>query len=147
MPELNLRERALRFLARREYARDELARKLAPYTEDRDEIAALLDDFTRRGWLSEARFVAMTVQARREKFGSRRIAHELREKGVSEEAIAAVLPEIRESELENARAVWVKKFGCPPLDAKEQAKQTRFLMGRGFGAETIAKVLRRQKDD
>ena len=142
MPEPSLRERALAYLARREHSRAELARKLAAYCDDRDEINTLLDDFAQRGWLSEARFAEMVVQARHGKFGSRRIAHELREKGVSEETIAAALPEVRESELETARAVWAKKFGALPADAQEKAKQMRFLASRGFGQEIIFKVLK-----
>ncbi|MDD5330452.1 MAG: recombination regulator RecX [Sulfuricella sp.] len=136
-----LREHALRFLARREYTRDELARKLAPLTEDEAEIAALLEDFQQRGWLSEQRFVEQTVHARQAKFGARRIAHELKEKGISAEAIEAALPQLRESELETARAVWQKKFGQPPEDARERARQMRFLMSRGFGTETIRRVM------
>ena len=147
MPEPDLRSRALGYLARREHSRAELARKLAPYTEDRDELASLLDDFTRRGWLCETRFAEMVVQARQGKFGSRRIVHELREKGVSEETIAAALPEVRENELETARAVWAKKFGSLPADAKEQVKQMRFLASRGFGTETIRRVVRGKKDE
>lgn len=149
MPEPDLRSRALACLARREHTRIELERKLAPYCEDREEIAALLDDFTQRGWLCETRYAEMLVQARQGKFGSRRIIHELREKGVSEETIAAALPEVQENELElkAARAVWAKKFGTVPADAREKARQMRFLAGRGFGQETIAKVLRRQEND
>ncbi|MBS4097482.1 MAG: recombination regulator RecX [Sulfuricella sp.] len=139
---MTIRERALAYLARREHTRAELARKLAPYCEERGEIDALLDDFTRHGWLSEERYADMLVTARQGKYGSRRIVHELREKGVSEEGIAAVLPEVRENELETARAVWAKKFGTPPADAKEKAKQMRFLAGRGFGQEIIFKILK-----
>ena len=142
MPEKELRERALGYLARREHTRQELARKLAASCEDGDEIEALLDDFAKRGWLSEARYVDMVVQARQGKFGSRRIAHELREKGVSEESIAAAVTEVRDGELESARAVWAKKFGSLPADAKEKARQMRFLASRGFGQETIYKVMR-----
>ena len=83
-PEIGLRARALGMLARREYSRPELARRLAPHTENPDEIPELLDDFERRGWLSEHRVVEQVVSSRRQRFGARRIAHELREKGVSE---------------------------------------------------------------
>ena len=38
-----LRERALRLLARREHARAELARKLAPHAESGEALAALPD--------------------------------------------------------------------------------------------------------
>lgn len=140
MPEPSLRERALRFLARREYTRNELARKLAPHTEDEAEIAALLEDFQQRGWLSEQRFIEQMVHARQGKYGARHIASELREKGVSAEAIEAVLPQLQECDLETARAVWQKKFGRQPADARERARQMRFMMSRGFGLNIIGKL-------
>lgn len=87
------------------------------------------------------------MHARRAKYGVRRILHELKEKGVSADAVAAVLPELQESELETARAIWAKKFGILPQDARERARQSRFLASRGFGAETITKVLRCPADD
>ncbi|MDD5404216.1 MAG: recombination regulator RecX [Sulfuricella sp.] len=144
---LSLRERALGFLSRREHSRLELKRKLAPYAEDEQEVESLLADFATRGWLSEARFTEQIMHARRAKYGVRRILHELKEKGVSADAVAAVLPELQESELETARAIWAKKFGILPQDARERARQSRFLASRGFGAETITKVLRCQADD
>ncbi|MDP2962602.1 MAG: recombination regulator RecX [Sulfurimicrobium sp.] len=145
--DMSIRERALGFLSRREYSRLELKRKLSPHAEDEHEVESLLDDFSSRGWLSEARFAEQIVHARRSKYGAQRIAHELKEKGVSADAVAAILPGLRESELETARAVWMKKFGTPPQDARERAKQMCFLASRGFGAETITMVLRRQEDD
>ncbi|MBZ0105015.1 MAG: recombination regulator RecX [Sulfuricella denitrificans] len=142
MPDPGLRERALGFLSRREYSRLELKRKLAPHAEHEHEVESLLDDFAARGWLSEARFTEQVVHARRSKFGAQRIVHELKEKGISADAVAAILPDLRESELETARAVWAKKFGALPQDARERAKQMRFLMSRGFSSGTIGKVLR-----
>lgn len=140
--DMTMRERALQFLARREHTRSELQHKLAPHAEDKAELETLLDDFSRRGWLSEQRFTEQLIHARQGKFGSRRIAHELKEKGVSAEAVAAALPQLQEGELTTARAVWEKKFGTLPGDAKERAKQMRFLASRGFGQETIYKVVR-----
>jgi regulatory protein len=142
MPERSLRERALACLARREYSRLELKRKLAPHAGDESELDALLEDFQQRGWLSEARYTAQLVHARRARFGTQRIVQELREKGVNEAAIGAALPELKDSELETARAVWAKKFGVPPANAREKAKQARFLASRGFGQDVIWKVLR-----
>lgn len=146
MPEPSLRERALRLLARREYTRKELAQRLAPHTEDEAEVAALLEDFQQRGWLSEQRFVEQMVHARSSKYGSWHIAQELREKGVSEEAIAAALPQLKENDLETARAIWAKKFGAPPQDARERAQQVRFLASRGFRLDVIFRVLGRDED-
>ena len=129
-------------LARREYSRFELERRLAPFTEDPAEISELLDDFERRGWLSERRVVAQVLASRRRRFGAQRIAHELREKGLSDAAIAGAQMQLKEGELETARAVWMKKFGVVPVNARDKARQMRFLQGRGFGLEVIRRLLR-----
>jgi regulatory protein len=138
----DLRARALSCLARREYSRQELRRKLAPHAEDAGALDTLLDELQTRGWLSEARFVEQILHARQGKYGMQRIAHELREKGIAEALIEEALPQIKETELETARAVWAKKFGALPQDAKERARQMRFLQSRGFSPDVIGKVLR-----
>ena len=141
-PILSLRVRALKALARREHSRQELQAKLLPHSEDAEEVGRLLDDFEKRGWLSEARFVEQLSTVRRRKFGAARILHELREKGVSEPALEVARASLKGSEVEAARAVWQKKFGNLPATAEERAKQMRFLAGRGFSAEVVHKVLR-----
>jgi regulatory protein len=45
-------------------------------------------------------------------------------------------------ELERARAVWAKKFSAAPADAREWARQARFLQSRGFSTEIIRKLLK-----
>jgi len=129
-------------LARREYSRLELERKLASFTEIAGEIAELLDDFERRGWLSESRVVEQVLASRRRRFGAQRIAHELREKGLSEAAIAGAQLQLQESELDTARAVWMTKFGVVPANARDKARQMRFLQGRGFSLDIIRRLLR-----
>ena len=67
-----LRERALRLLARREYARTELARKLSSHAESAEAIERLLDDLTARRLLSDERYVEMRMNAREARFGNAR---------------------------------------------------------------------------
>lgn len=153
-PDISLRARALQYLARREYSRAELRGKLLPHVqEDADfehafdfsgpvNVDALLDDLAARGWLSDERAATQLVHAKRRRFGTQRIIHELRQKGIAEELISAALPELKDSELEAAREVWKKKFGTAPQDEKEKARQARFLQSRGFSMDTIFKVLR-----
>jgi regulatory protein len=148
-PEVSLRARALQYLARREYSRAELRGKLLPHVQADAEfeqsqpvdLDALLDDFTARGWLSDERAATQLVHAKRSRFGTQRIAHDLRQKGIAEELISAALPALKDSELEAARSVWQRKFGTLPQDAKEKARQMRFLQSRGFGFDVIFKVL------
>lgn len=153
-PELSLRARALQYLARREYSRAELRGKLLPHVQaDADfeqaldssghvNLDALLDGFTARGWLSDERAATQLVHAKRSRFGTQRITHDLRQKGIAESLISDTLPQLKETELETAREVWQKKFGTAPQDEKEKAKQVRFLQSRGFALDVVFKVLR-----
>ncbi|MDX8379638.1 MAG: recombination regulator RecX [Gallionella sp.] len=147
-PELSLKARALQCLARREYSRAELAAKLQPYVQVEDDfeqlqpidLDALLNDLSVRGWLSDERAAMQLVHVRRHRFGMQRITQELRQKGISEKLIDLAIPELKDSELESARGVWQRKFATVPQDAKEKAKQVRFMQSRGFGFDVIFKV-------
>lgn len=137
----SLRTRALGYLARREHSRLELERKLAPHAQTPEELSSVLDALEQRGFLSAMRMVEHVVNMRKGRFGSLRIANELRVKGIEQNLIAAVLPNIKETEQESAREVWRKKFGVMPANAKDFGRQMRFLMARGFAPEVIRRVL------
>ena len=139
--EKSLRQRALEYLGKREYSYTELGQKLKAYADDGDDIPALLEDFKARGWLSDARFTEQIVHARQTKFGSAKIAHELREKGVADHLIADAIEQVKDNELDNATEVWRKKFKHGPQSREEWAKQARFLQSRGFSFDMIKKVL------
>ena len=139
----SLKKRALELLTRREHTRRELARKLAAHAEDPAAIERVLDELEGRGWLSESRVAEQLIHARRARFGARKIERDLRDRGVSEEAVAAAMPTVKEGELEAARAVWRRKFsGRQPRNQAERARQARFLQGRGFDLEVIMKILK-----
>jgi regulatory protein len=135
-----LRERAYALLARREYARRELFRRLSVDAEV-DEVETLLDELEAANQLSDARYAEMLLHAREGRHGSRRLASELREKGVDAETAQGIIEQAREADMQSCRAVWAKRFGVLPADIKERAKQTRFLIGRGFPVGVISKVL------
>jgi len=138
---LSLRERALTLLARREHGRAELRRKLAPHA-CAEEVESLLDELSRQGWLSDVRFAESLVRAKGARVGSLAIAHTLRQRGVPEALVQSQLAALSTSELERAREVWRRRFGSPPRDARERARQMRFLQGRGFPLEVILRVVR-----
>ena len=137
-----MRVRAMRYLARREHSRAELYGKLLPYVQEGEDLEAVLDELEKRNWLSDVRAATQWVGAKRGRFGAQRIAHELRQKGIAEELIAEAVPQLKETELEAAREVWLKKFGVLPRDAKEKARQVRFLQSRGFSLDVTLKVLK-----
>jgi regulatory protein len=140
--QLTLRERALGLLARREHSRAELARKLRPHVVAEDDLDALLDDLARRKQLSEERYAESRANALSRKFGAARIAQELRAKGVDKELAGRAAEAARSTEVERARAVWLRKFRKPPESREERAKQMRFLQSRGFSFDAIRAVIR-----
>ena len=149
-PAKSLRQRALDYLGKREYSYAELGQKLKTYLaedEDFELITAILEDFKTRGWLSDARFTEQIVHARSHKFGTSKIANELREKGVSQDLIESAIEQVKENELENAIEIWRKKFKKSPDSREEWARQGRFLQSRGFGFDVIKRVLNQKELD
>lgn len=162
----DLRARALRLLARREYSRQELASKLlskpAPKAARRNqrdtfaaesfvdeayepptetEVHALLDDLERRKMLSDDRYAEMRARLRAPRYGDSRLRQELTQKGIDRDTITAVLAE-QPNELARCREIWLKKFGQLPRDMNERAKQTRHLASRGFSMRVVQQVIR-----
>ena len=138
---LDLRQRALNLLARREHSRAELAAKLAIHGSA-DDIEPVLNDLQRSGLLSDARAAGAFLRSQSARFGIARLRQRLRARGIAAELIdrelqaADLVPE-----LERARAVWARKFAGPPVDRREWARQARFLQSRGFTADIIRNLL------
>ena len=108
------------------------------------EALLLLGVFLNRERIDQAKCVDLRAHIVR--FGAQRIAHELREKGLSDAAIAGAQLQLQASELDAARVVWMKKFGVAPANARDKARQMRFLQGRGFSLDIIRRVLRDIED-
>jgi regulatory protein len=137
----SLKGRALRLLSTREHSRVELQRKLQRYEEEPGSLQAALDELQAKGFISESRVLESVVNRRANKLGAARIQQELQTKGLAADLVAEAVSDLRASELARAREVWRKKFGQPPSDASERAKQVRFLAGRGFAGDAIRRVV------
>ena len=140
-PTLSLTGRALRLLSQREHSRAELQRKLAPHEETPGELAALLEKLAVKDLQSDQRAVDSLVYRRSAKLGTQRLRQEMQSKGMDPQAVAQAVAQLRTSEQARALEVWRKKFGSPAATSAERAKQVRFLAGRGFSGEAIARVV------
>jgi regulatory protein len=138
---LSLKGRALQLLAQREHSRAELLRKLAAYEQSQGQLQAILDELQAKGFINEERVIESVVHRRASKLGAARIRQELQAKGLPPEAMAQALAQLKGTEMERAREVWQRKFGQAATDPKEHARQTRFLMSRGFAAEVVRKIV------
>ncbi len=136
-----LRDRALRLLARHEHCRAELRGKLLAQAED-GEVDALLDQLEASGLLSDRRFAESFVAARRGRYGQLRLRYALRGKGVADALIDEALASDSGDDLALARQLWQRKFPAPPNDAREYARQARFLQSRGFAGDLVRRILK-----
>ena len=68
-------------------------------------------------------------------------ANDLRAKGIGGELATATLAALKSTEAGRAQALWQNKFGEPPADASERARQMRFLQARGFASDLIRKTV------
>lgn len=129
-------------LARREHGRVELTRKLRQRGALPDMIDAALDRLTEEGLLSESRYLESFVSYRaRSGYGPLRIREELSQRGLQRADIELAIRESGISWQEQLEDTWRRKFsGHLPIDARERAKQGRFLSYRGYSMEMISRL-------
>jgi regulatory protein len=159
MKPLSLKLRAISLLSQREHSLTELRRKLKRIVIQREaasdgeldaaaastEVEDLLLWLQEQGYLSESRFIESRINARSPRYGSLRIKQELAQHGLALSAENQQL--LKDSELERARAIWQRKFaGQQAEDLAARAKQTRFMLARGFPFDVIQRLLRAQSD-
>lgn len=137
---------AIGLLARREYSRAELARKLAKKSFDDTAIDECLDALAEQDLQSDARFAASFIRSRILRGqGVIRIKGELRQRGVDQDTVNSAFADVERDEqvdwFELARDILVRRFDSPGETPKERAKRERFLAGRGFDFEQIRYAL------
>ena len=145
-----VRRTAMDLLARREHGRVELTRKLRQRGAPPEMIETALDRLTEEGLHCEARYLESFVSYRaRSGYGPARIRKELSQRGLQRADIDLALRECGISWQTQLEDTWRRKFaGKLPEDAKERARQGRFLSYRGYTMDMIGRVLSgREFDD
>ena len=141
-PPPSLKARAIGLLARREYPRSELRDKLLATGAAREEVDAVLDEIAASGYLSDERFAHAMVRQKSGGYSKRAIAATLKAKGVVGETATDALAGAEQDDYTTMLALWRRRFGTPPANDREKARQVRFLQSRGFGLSAIFKLLR-----
>ncbi len=150
--ESQLYEYAVGALGRRMRSVAELKRLLRQRVEPETEIGQTLVELVIRklkdqGYLNDAKFAATYSTFRRdnEKYGRRRVATDLKIKGVHsevlEKAMDSTFAEVDDEK--QAREYLRRKRLKKPVDKKQAARVFRQLMRAGFGAKTIFTILRK----
>lgn len=129
-------------LARRDYARAELAGKLQAHAGEGDDLPALLDELQSLGFLSDARFAEQLAHRHRGRHGPLTVERELRRRGVADDVVDATLDAARSTEYDEAQRILRRKFAAAPASMQDWAKQGRYLQTRGFSLDVIRRLLR-----
>jgi regulatory protein len=138
----DVREAAIALLARRDFSRCELERRLASQRYAPEEIAALVREFLESRALDDARFAQnyVSYHAGRGQ-GPLRIHGDLEAMGVAAGVIEAALAEGPDWRA-LAREQCLRRFGPKvPAGRREQWRQARFLQSRGFSSDHIRSAL------
>lgn len=141
------RERALRVLGYRDRSQHELERRLLDDGYPERIVRLIIDRLTELGLLDEVRFAESWARARAASgVGPRRIAFELREKGVdparTEAAIETAFAETRS--VDRARALIRRRV---PADRSERDRLVKRLVRRGYPLATALEALRQESEE
>ncbi len=141
--ERTVRTAALALLAGRDFARNELAKRLLRRGYPTAIVTTVVEGLAAQRLLSESRFVEQFIRQHAGRgHGPVRIRVELRERGVADGDIEEGLAAATEDWAGIARETRRKRFGLsPPGDYRERARQARFLQYRGFSAEQVRAAL------
>ena len=135
---VQLRNRAYKYLARREYSRWELKQKLQSF--DRyDQVDLLLEELVQQNAQSDQRFAEQLGRARVSAGkGSIVLEQELKQHQIDPIIVELIMQTYDGEWRALAEKARKKKFGPEmPTDYKAWARQARFLQQRGFSTSDI----------
>ena len=135
LTESEVRDIAMRYLGRREYAVEELRIKLLQRGADSEITDQVVSDLANENLVSDQRFTEMYVRMQiRRLFGPMKIRGVLRSRGIADRLINEAMPDSSDVWFE-AASQWASKRCRGDLDYTERAKIYRSLMNRGFSHE------------
>jgi regulatory protein len=145
------REKCLRLLAVRARSTAELRERLRRVGFAPNVVGSVIADLTETGLVDDAEFARSWVASRQAAggFGKQKLRWELRRKGVAEKLIETALEKAVSDETEEEQALLLaqKRLKGEVEDVRGLARVRRLLIGRGFGFDTVDRVMRRISSD
>lgn len=135
-----VREAALRLLARREHSRRELETKLVGKGWPPALVGEVISNLADAGLQSDRRFAESFARQRAGRFyGPRRIFAELAQRGIDSGLAAAAIDSLEIDFFELAADYYRRKYGSGAGDAdyRERAKRSQAMYRRGFESEHL----------
>jgi regulatory protein len=143
------RERAIDLAYRAVATRDRTVAELRTFLERKRvepvAIEGAVAELVEAGFLDDARYARRFAEDKRalERWGSERIARDLRRRGVGPEQVeAAVATRDRDGELASALVLLEARFPAPPADDRERDRAWSLLVRRGYQPELAYEAVR-----
>lgn len=139
----DMRMAAMNLLARREHSLGELRQKLRRRFDNVAMLETQLQKLVEENLQSDDRFAESFARQRAGRgYGPARVRQEMREKNLSDIAIARAFESAELDWPALAETVFRKKFGEPGrVELKEKARRMRFMQYRGFSADHYEHLL------
>ena len=135
------KERGLRILGYRERSAAEVSQRLSDDGYPPETAGDTVARFTELGLIDDCRFAAVYSRSRLAAgFGTRRIASELKQRGIAPEIAATALHEALDGRDEVDRAIDALR-GKVPRDRRERERMLRHLVSKGFELSTALAAL------
>ncbi len=139
----DVRDAALRLLARREHSYVELRRKLGRKGWPDELVDLELSALSEAGLQSDQRYAESYVRSRAAKsYGPVRIRAELGERGIERGLIEAAFRELDADWFSIAASWYQRRYGDePPADFKEKSRRQQALARRGFDHAIVRELV------
>lgn len=148
---INVRELALRILARRDHSERELRQKLLQRQCSQEDVDLVVEYCLCQDWLDDKRFADNFLrQAAAKGHGWRRICFDAKHKGIDTALLECAQEKQQHDWYELAKALAQRRFAdiegvFPAVDLKQRRKWIQHLERRGFSFEQIQYAL--ENDD
>ena len=139
----DLREAALRLLARREHSHVEVVRKLTRRGWPEPEVVSVVDELADENLQSDERFAESYARSRAAKhYGPVRIRAELSERGIDRALADRAIRELEADWFALAAEWYERRYGTRPAeDLKEKSRRQQALARRGFTHEHVRELV------
>ncbi len=145
------REKALYLLEHRSHSKKELTEKIARTAASREAAKAAADRLEELGLLNDADYADRLARElfTRKKFGARRVAQELRLKGIDPLIVQDLLARYADEDaaLENLREVLSRRYPAWQEDEKVRRRAFAALQRLGYSTDQIRRGMQSPEDD
>ena len=146
MAEMTTKQRALKMLDRRDYARAELQKKLVEKGEPPEAAAEAVERLAELGFVDDARYAALVVRQYAGKgYGAKRVRMELQRRGVPRELWDEALTQMPDQS-DRLDCLLRQKLGGD-FDRASIKKATDALARRGYAWDAISAALERLRNE